>query len=138
MPQLDKLSFLNQLIWFFFFYIIFYYLMIKTYIPTIGRSLKLRAKLLSNLTEQNALKLGETKTLVTTAEALIANTQNIFDLSQKYTSFHKTVLNILDNNPEAINYKNVYVKEASKILAKKNILLKKWKIPVYFLALFLV
>lgn len=125
MPQLDKLSFLNQLIWFFFFYIIFYYLMIKTYIPTIGRSLKLRARLLANLTEQNTLKLGETKTIVKTAEQLILAIQNIFEIGQKYNNFNKTMLNIFETNAKTIKYKNVYVKEAQKLVAKKSNLLKK-------------
>lgn len=125
MPQLDKLSFLNQLIWFFFFYIIFYFLMIKTFIPTIGRSLKLRAKLLNSLTSNTNKTTNEAQTVIKIGLDINQNMLNMLTAVIKNTAFNDAFLNILNQNAKIQSLKNVYVKELSKILAKKKVINKK-------------
>jgi hypothetical protein len=124
MPQLDKLSFLNQLIWFFFLYIIFYFLMLKTFIPTIGRSLKLRTKLLQNLTDTSTNSAQESTKILTLAQKLNSEVAVTFSLLGTATSYKATFLNILTNNKSVQVVKGVYVKELTKLLAKKKILEK--------------
>jgi len=124
MPQLDKLSFLNQLIWFFFFYIIFYFLMLKTFIPTIGRSLKIRAKLLNNLMSNGLNSTEESSKILGLAQKL--NNEVAATLSQlgAATPYKETFLTILINNKSVDLVKSIYVKELAKLLAKKKLLQK--------------
>jgi len=124
MPQLDKLSFLNQLIWFFFFYILFYFLMLKTFIPTIGRSLKLRAKLLNNLTDTNSSASEESNKILLVAQKINNDIAAAFSQLVASASYKTTFLNLLAANSAVSALKNLYVNELAKLLAKKKLLQK--------------
>lgn len=125
MPQLDKLSFLNQLIWFFFFYIIFYFLMVKTFVPTIGRSLKLRHKLLTNLNTTQSATTEETQTIIKLALSINSQIQTVFSAIATNNLYKETFLDVINADKATAKLKAVYVKELAKILAKKKLLLKK-------------
>lgn len=47
MPQFDKITFLNQIIWLFFFFFNVYFLTLKIFLPRIAFILKLREKKMS-------------------------------------------------------------------------------------------
>lgn len=125
MPQLDKLSFLNQLIWFFIFYIIFYFLMIQTFIPTIGRSLKLRHKLLSALQNSRDILPTETTKVVALGLNTVSLYTNLLQELQPANSYQATFADILKHNTAVAKMKAIYVKEMLKVLTKKKLLIKK-------------
>jgi hypothetical protein len=98
--------------------------MLKTFIPTIGRSLKLRTKLLQNLTDTSTNSAQESTKILTLAQKLNSEVAVTFSLLGTATSYKATFLNILTNNKSVQVVKGVYVKELTKLLAKKKILEK--------------
>lgn len=49
MPQLDKVAFTAQLVWFFSVFFVIFLLLCKSYLPTLGFILKFRSRLLSKV-----------------------------------------------------------------------------------------
>jgi len=124
MPQLDKLSFLNQLIWFFSFFFIFYFLMIKTFLPTIGRSLKLRHRLLNLSIGLKSSKNNTFETTVIAGSKIVNIINNLLQTILVDKTFTKTVENSLQLQETFKEAQKLYVDESFKLKLKNKFLTK--------------
>ena len=108
MPQLDKVTFLSQFFWLCFFYLGFYYLLLKFYLPQIGRIVALRQKKMG-ITQQGFSDLlqesqQEIKTFQAVCSQALATSKTafltLFSKTNTWVNSHRKILN-------KTNYKNV-------------------------------
>jgi len=118
MPQLDKLSFIPQLVWFFGLFFILYFLMAKYYLPAIGRTLKMRERLLTIKNENNNLKSTILDQLLTTAQRVIGALSIVITDLNNENQVKEHINIIVQRNAGFMKIKQIYVEEMKKLQIK--------------------
>jgi hypothetical protein len=127
MPQLDKISFINQLFWFFLCYFCFYFLLLKTFLPTIGFTLKLRFKLLKKLDNNSQQQVKEiSNKIITRTLNLISLIKSVIDeaIEEGDMSVLDKVKYRIRNDIRIYKMKMIYVDESKRIQVEKMIIKK--------------
>jgi hypothetical protein len=123
MPQLDKLSFINQLFWFFLFYICFYFLMLKTFLPVIGRTIKLREKLLGTLVSTKFEQSRNLVKIIKNSLDLVSTTQVVVSSVANDITVLNDVKTVVAVDESFVEVKNAFVDE-SVLVSLQKLLIK--------------
>lgn len=127
MPQLDKLSFIPQLLWFFSIFFLVYIFLSQSVLPSLARSLKLRERVINEF--QNSVKgdrLNEDyEQLVSKLKETLGENKQVTEESlQKLTAVSEMNLQeapdyLLREGEHLKSLKNIYLKEMSKLKLKE-------------------
>mmetsp|Transcript_24903 Transcript_24903/g.53732 ORF Transcript_24903/g.53732 Transcript_24903/m.53732 type:complete len:143 (-) Transcript_24903:179-607(-) len=127
MPQLDIITFLNQVFWLFLFFIFFYLVLIKSLLPSLAFAIKLRKKKLaigSFFIERLFNEIENVNLFYTSF--LKKNLSNVsINLLQKTTFLNSWSDSCLNNVVIAVTLQKVYFK-SFKILYYKKTFICSW------------
>ena len=127
MPQLDKLSFVPQLLWFFSIFFLVYIFLSQSVLPSLARNLKLRERVVEQF--QQAVKgdrLSEdyegllsllTTTIGETKQVTATSLQAVTDVSER--NFQEAPDYIFREGEHMKELKKLYIKEMKNLKLKE-------------------
>ena len=105
MPQFDKITFFTQIFWLFFFFLGFYLVFLKTFLPKLASTLKVRVKKLQKGVEGVSIFVEEQQT---TISAFNKSFENIFSIAKNSINLFKKKMFIWsDSGVQSLNTKNL-------------------------------